>query len=78
MQTCPFDDIFAMPRYTYGGMERVNEKRKLLPFLYAFSPIRIRQALVFDRVIGIWRKVAVYVPGVGGGAARGTETAKSK
>ena len=44
----------------------------------AFSPIRIRQALVFDRVIGIWRKVAVYVPGVGGGAARGTETTKSK
>ena len=36
-----------------------------------------RQALIFDRVVDMWRKVAVYVPGVGGGAAV-RETPKDK
>ena len=42
--------------------------------LFAF--VFQRQALIFDRVVDMWRKVAVYVPGVGGGAAR--ETPKDK
>ena len=36
------------------------------------------QALVFDRVVEMWRKVAVYVPGVGGGAPAVRETPKNK
>ena len=41
------------------------------------TDISVSQALIFDRVVDIWRKVAVYVPGVGGGA-RPVETAKDK
>jgi len=69
--------LFSLPKIYEANKSQIDAGvEKVMAQIQAQLPVY--KALVFDRVIGIWRKVAVYVPGVGGGAARGTETAKSK
>lgn len=68
--------LFSLPKIYEVNKKQIDAGvEQIMAQIQAQLPVY--KALIFDRVVDIWRKVAVYVPGVGGGA-RPVETAKDK
>jgi len=68
--------LFSLPKIYEVNKKQIDAGvEQIMAHIQAQLPVY--KALIFDRVVDIWRKVAVYVPGVGAGA-RPVETAKNK
>jgi len=68
--------LFSLPKIYEVNKKQIDASvEQIMAQIQAQLPVY--KALIFDRVVEMWRKVAVYVPGVGGGA-RPVETAKDK
>lgn len=68
--------LFSLPKIYEVNKKQIDASvEQIMAQIQAQLPVY--KALVYDRVVDIWRKVAVYVPVLGGGA-RPVETAKNK
>jgi len=69
--------LFSLPKIYEANKQQIDASvEQIMAQIQAQLPVY--KALIFDRVVDMWRKVAVYVPGVGGGAAAVRETPKDK